>query len=200
MIQSNDVLVGGIDTVTAIEVMNDVSKYDKGLFLHCMRVGRLSKEVAKQLDLSIHEQMSMYYAGLLHDCGKVKVPKSILLKPTSLDSFERYVIEKHAIVSATVVKRFCTNEIILDAVEHHHERLNGNGYPKGIKDLSIYSCIIGVVDVFDALYYKRCYKAAICLSDSLKYLEDEADIQFSRKVVEALSEITKTRLFKKKSM
>lgn len=107
------------------------------------------------------------YAAILHDIGKIAIPDAILNKPGRLTPEEFDVIKAHTVRGAELIGKIGveTSDILKYAYDiclHHHERFDGRGYPEGIKgnELSIYSQVVGIADVYDALTQERCYKKA----------------------------------------
>nr|WP_274652976.1 HD-GYP domain-containing protein [Paenibacillus humicola] len=105
---------------------------------------------------------SIYIGGLLHDIGKIGISESVLLKPSKLTESEFDIIKQHPVIGYEIIKhipQFKKNGV-LDMVLHHHERYNGTGYPKGLKEqqIPLAARIMAVADSFDAMTSKRVYR------------------------------------------
>jgi putative two-component system response regulator len=127
---------------------------------HSRRVADLSKELGEALGLSEKELDDIHLGGLLHDVGKIGIPDYILNKPGKLDSHEMAIMQNHPGIGEELMSRIKLPDIIMKAIVEHHERLDGLGYPKGLKDsqLSLAGRILKIADVYDALSSKRQYK------------------------------------------
>ena len=127
---------------------------------HSLRVGYFSREIAREMGLSEEDVENIYYAGLLHDIGKIAVPDKILNKPGKLDDDEFSVIKSHTIEGAKILSSIKTIPNITLGAEYHHEKYNGKGYPKGLKgeEIPLVARIICCADCYDAMATKRVYK------------------------------------------
>lgn len=152
---------------------------------HSDRVAAYTKELARRLELDKNKQKTYYYIALMHDCGKIGVPDSILNKPGRLSADERVVIEAHTKVGANIVKNFTAIPEMQDGVLHHHERYDGKGYPDGLKgaEISLLSRILCVADSFDAMNSNRCYRKRLTRQEIIKELKDNAGKQFDPQIV-----------------
>lgn len=130
---------------------------------HCKRLGTYATAVGTLLKLDDEALARLRLGGILHDLGKIAVPDAILNKPGKLTAEEFDLVRKHPVVGDELARPMRTLEKILPLIRHHHERLDGSGYPDGLKgdDLSLEVRIITVVDVFDALATDRSYKTAL---------------------------------------
>lgn len=143
--------------ITLANVIEAKDKYTDG---HTRRVGAISRRLGEKLGLDEDRLNYLEIAGIIHDIGKVGVPESILNKPGKLSSEEFEVIKKHSEIGETILKPLSSLEKCLKPVRNHHEKLNGSGYPDGLSDdeITIETRIIGVADIFDALYSDRPYR------------------------------------------
>jgi HD-GYP domain-containing protein (c-di-GMP phosphodiesterase class II) len=117
--------------------------------------------MGKWLSLSADDISNLVIAGLVHDLGKTRVPPEILNSPNRLSDEEFAKIKKHSEFSYEMLSgNSHFNDIVRDAARHHHEKMNGSGYPDGLKadEISIYARITSISDVYDAMVSKRCYK------------------------------------------
>lgn len=156
---------------------------------HVQRVSRCSELIATALGLNADDIMLVRYASPMHDVGKVGIPDTILFKPGQLTPDERKVIERHTQIGAEVLGD-AMEPILTTAREialFHHERWDGQGYPKGLggKDIPLHGRIVSVVDVFDAVVSRRCYKDACSLDTALAILQEDSGKHFDPEVVRA---------------
>lgn len=138
-------------TITTLAtLMQKYHPYTRG---HLKRVADLSVRLARELRLPASSQQWIWEAGLLHDIGKVGVPEQILDKTTKLTDEEWGVIREHPAKSAQILGQLDFLDSIVPWVKHHHERVDGSGYPDGLKgtDIPIEAAIIAVADAFDAM-------------------------------------------------
>jgi len=157
---------------------------------HSGRVAGYSAAIARYMNLSANEQRLTYYAGLLHDYGKIGVRDDILCKPSQLTAEEYEEIKQHPEYTLSILSKIKFSEGLKD-VPHvascHHERPDGKGYPRGLKreEIPIEALIIAVADVFDALTVKRHYRDPMPLDEVIALLEAGRDTQFEGIVIDA---------------
>lgn len=157
---------------------------------HSGRVANYSATIARYMRLSAREQRLAYYAGLLHDYGKIGVRDEVLCKPSSLTPAEYEEIKQHPAYTLSILSKIKFSADLVE-VPHvascHHERPDGKGYPRGLKRGEIHLCalIIAVADVFDALTVKRHYRDPMPLDEVIALLEAGRDTQFEGSVIDA---------------
>lgn len=144
--------------------------YSRG---HSERVGRYAQRIGKALGLSKEDLRTISDASLLHDIGKIGITDAILHKPGTLNGEEMEVIKKHPAIGEGIVMPLKTFQQLLDPIRHHHELLDGTGYPDGLKgeEVSEITRIMVVSDIFDALTTDRPYRKAISLDQSVEILQ-----------------------------
>lgn len=148
---------------------------------HSERVARLSVDIGKSLGLTKNELKMLNYAATLHDVGKIGVRDNVLLKPDKLTSEERNEMNRHSQYTKEILEEvYFTKEYksIPGIAAMHHERLDGTGYPYGLKaeQLNTFGRIIAVADIFDALMsFDRPYKKALSLPETLDIIQKEAE-------------------------
>lgn len=157
---------------------------------HSLRVSSLARRIAEELNLSVRTAEAIETAALLHDIGKIDpVYTDILKKPSSLTPGEREIIESHVAKGVELLRSLSSfdNEVIL-AVKHHHERVDGKGYPDGLsgKDIPIGGRIIKVCDAIDAMLSDRPYRDALNLPTVREQLKTYSGLQFDREIVETV--------------
>jgi putative two-component system response regulator len=144
---------------------------------HCQRLSSYAVELGKLLALGCEDIQALERGGFLHDIGKVGVPDAILLKPDRLTPAEFEVMKQHTVIGDRFCEGLRSLRRVRPIVRHHHERLDGSGYPDGLRgdDIPLLAQIIGVVDVFDALITMRPYKAAMRVEEALAVLRREVE-------------------------
>lgn len=154
---------------------------------HSFRVARYSVAIGRQLKLTEQELPDLEIAAYMHDLGKIGVSEAVLAKPGKLSAAEFEEIKKHPLLTNKILEPIDLPGFIVAATLQHHERLNGRGYPMGLKgdEITLYAKIIAVADVFDALTSARPYRDAMTVEDALTILCQGIDTEFDRKVVHA---------------
>jgi putative two-component system response regulator len=169
-----------------------VESRDRYTGSHCKRLGAYAGRVGRLLRLGDEDVRILELGGVLHDLGKLAVPDSVLNKPGRLTPEEFDIMKSHAAVGSDLLKNLRTLERVLPLVRHHHEKLDGSGYPDRIggKEIPLLVRITSVVDVFDALHTKRPYKDPFPLDKCFSILKDEAAKGWwDPEVVEALRKV-----------
>jgi len=152
------------------------SSYDYYTYTHCINVAIYSIGIGKFMGLPQDELKALASGAALHDVGKSQVDPEVLNKQGKLDDNEFKHIKQHASFGFDILKQ-TTGEVdnrVLSAVRHHHEKLDGSGYPDGIKggDISTFAKIVAIADVFDALNTKRCYKDPMSTFETLTFMKN----------------------------
>lgn len=156
---------------------------------HCKRLGAYAARVGSVLGLTDDDLRTLHLGGVLHDIGKIAISDLILNKPGRLTPDEFGLMKMHSSVGYDLLKPMRTLEKVFPLVRHHHEKLDGSGYPDGIggAEIPLLVRITSVVDVFDALHTRRSYKEAFPIEKCLEILREEATKGWwDRDVVEAL--------------
>jgi diguanylate cyclase (GGDEF)-like protein/putative nucleotidyltransferase with HDIG domain len=157
---------------------------------HSMQVAILSVELGTELKLDDCALDRLRTAARLHDVGKIGVPDAILRKPGTLDDEEFRIIKTHPVVGAELLRSWGLADAA-EIVRHHHERIDGDGYPDGLagEHIEIEARIIHVADAYTAMTHDRPYRAAIGRDDAFAELARHAGTQFDAAVVAALMEL-----------
>lgn len=144
---------------------------------HCARVSNCAVRFGKSLRLSSDDLESLRVGGLVHDIGKIAVPDAILYKPGPLDPEETRIIKQHPVLGEKICAPLNSLRHVLPMIRHHHERMNGTGYPDGLQGEAIPKTvrILQLVDICDALTSDRSYRKNLSLPDALTVLREEAD-------------------------
>lgn len=151
--------------------MIKVSSFDYYTYTHSINVSIYAIGIGKYLGLSEDDMNILARAAILHDLGKSKLDPKILNKAGQLSPAEFAHIQKHTIYGWEILKNLGeSDERVLTAVRHHHEKLDGSGYPDGLSDgeISFFARILAVADVFDALNTRRCYKEPVSTFNALR--------------------------------
>ena len=143
---------------------------------HCQRLASYATELGARIGLDGDDLAALRRGGVLHDLGKVAVPDAILLKPAALTAAEFEQMKLHTVVGDRICGELRLLQRVRPIVRHHHERLDGSGYPDGLRGAAIplLAQIMGVVDVFDALTVVRPYRQPLSTDRAFEELEHEA--------------------------
>ena len=155
---------------------------------HCERLAQYATALGRALGLSGDEQSALHRGGYLHDIGKIGIPDHVLLKPASLSAEEYDLMKQHTIIGDRLCGDLHTLRLVRPIVRHHHERLDGSGYPDGLPgdQIPLLAQIVGVVDAYDAMTTDRPYRRALPAERSYEELRiDAANGRLSRDLVEA---------------
>ena len=142
---------------------------------HCERLSDYSALLGEHLGLGKNETTALRQAGIVHDVGKVAVPDAILLKPGRLSPDEWKLIQEHPVVGERICAPLKSFRYVLPIIRHHHEKLDGSGYPDGLRGeaIPITARVLQIVDVYDALTTERPYKSALSRTDALQTMKHE---------------------------
>jgi putative nucleotidyltransferase with HDIG domain len=184
LIELNDAYQG-----TALLLGDVVEADDAYTGEHCKSVVRLAVDVARELHLGVDEQRNVEFGALLHDVGKIAVPKEIVNKPGKLDAREWAIIRTHTLEGQKMLERIGgLMRAVGKIVRSSHEHWDGNGYPDGLRgvEIPIESRIIATCDAFNAMTTNRSYRMAMPAAAAIDELERHAGGQFDPEVVRAL--------------
>lgn len=180
--QQNDVRIILQSMNTFISFIDAKDPYTRG---HSKRVAMYAAEIAKRMRLSEDEVQNIYYAGLLHDSGKISIPDAVLNKPGKLSDEERALIQNHTVAGGKMLKELSSIRGIRETALYHHERYDGTGYPEGLKGESIplYARIVGVADSYDAMSSNRVYRRHLNKDEIIEEIQQGAGTQFDPDIV-----------------
>ncbi|MFC1905420.1 PAS domain S-box protein [Chloroflexota bacterium] len=173
------------ETIEAIATTAEIKDpYTAG---HQRRVADLACDIARELGLSEDQAKSVRLAGTVHDIGKIYIPTDILNKPGKISDLEYGIIKIHAFSGYDVLRRIKFPWPIAKIVLQHHERIDGSGYPEGLKgnNILLEARILAVADVVEAMSSHRPYRPAIGLGQALSEISEKAGVQFDADVVKA---------------
>jgi putative nucleotidyltransferase with HDIG domain len=155
---------------------------------HQKRVAELSVAISEELGLDPEKKEGVRVAALLHDLGKaVGVPLEILNKPAKLNDLEFSFVKAHPEIGWRILKGVVFPWPVAEVVYQHHERLNGSGYPRGLKgdQIIMEARIIGVADVVEAMTSHRPYRPALSLEEARREIKENKGILYDPQVVDA---------------
>jgi putative two-component system response regulator len=144
---------------------------------HCERLAALAMRLGAKIGLSDDQVEALRVAGIVHDVGKVAVPDSVLLKPGPLTPQEFAIMKKHPIEGEQICAPLKSLRRVLPIIRHHHERMDGSGYPDGLRGdaIPLAARILRIVDIYDALTTDRPYREAFSDEQALATLYSEAE-------------------------
>lgn len=185
-------LLEGIEAIAGTVEMRD--PYTAG---HQKRVAHLAVAIAKELGLGADRVDGIYLAGVVHDLGKLAVPAEILSKPGKLTDLEYSLIKEHPKAGYEILKNIQLPWPVADIVHQHHERLDGRGYPQGLKGgaIRLEARILAVADVVEAMASHRPYRASLGLDRALAAIERGRGTEFDPEVVDACLRLFRERGF-----
>jgi len=178
-----------INTVAALTSAIDAS--DPFTHGHSFRVSRYALRIARAMGMSSRDLEMLEYAGLLHDIGKIAIQNDILLKVGPLTEDEWRSLKAHPNIGADIVEQLKFLKEAAEVIRSHHERPDGNGYPRGLKgdDVPLAARILNVVDAFDAMTSDRPYRKALPIERVVEELETYKGAQFDRQIAEILLDL-----------
>ncbi|MBN1165347.1 MAG: response regulator [Candidatus Krumholzibacteriota bacterium] len=160
---------------------------------HTERVGRYANLLAEEIGLDKKSREIVSFGAALHDIGKLGVYENILNKPGELTDHEWEIVRSHPEVGANIIKNMKFLESACDLVRHHHERLDGKGYPDGLKgdEISLGARIVAVADSFDAITSDRPYRKAHSYAEAIEQLRTKTE-KFDQDIVQKLVRLIET--------
>ena len=175
-----------INTVAALTSAIDAS--DPFTHGHSFRVSRYAMRIAREMGMSSKELETLEYASLLHDIGKIAIQNDILLKVGPLTDEEWASLRSHPDIGADIVEQLKFLKVAVEVIRCHHERPDGTGYPRGLKEdeIPMQAHIINVVDAFDAMASDRPYRKSLQIERVLDELRRYRGTQFHSKVTDIL--------------
>ena len=178
---------------TLINAMEAKDVYLRG---HSQRVAELAGQIAEEMDLGGTMCEDLKVAGRLHDVGKIGIREAILNKPERLTSEEFEHVKQHVQIGLDILAPLFHLKAPLNYVEHHHERWDGTGYPRGLsaESIPLGARILCAADTFDALTSKRAYREPMTPMAALEHLKVDIGKQFDPSVYDALLRVITKRL------
>jgi putative nucleotidyltransferase with HDIG domain len=172
-----------IDTIEVLRLAVDAKdSYTKG---HSDRVAFYAEEIGLSLGLAKNELEKLRLGGIFHDIGKIGTADEILLKTTSLDDNEYCQVKKHPVEGANILSAVSVFKDVVPLVKYHHERVDGKGYPEGLKgeEIPFLARVLSVADAFDAMTSNRLYRSKMSFNEAKCQLVEGSGSQFDELVV-----------------
>jgi len=156
-------------------------------YTHCVRTARYSRRVGLAFGFDEPRLRQLSLTAMMHDVGKILVPERILSRPRRPTRFERYVLNLHPSFGAMLASYYGLSAELRIRTQHHHERWDGRGYPRGLggEDIPLMARVVQVADTFDAMVEQREYNSPRTFEDAAAELRRESGRQFDPRVVEA---------------
>lgn len=154
---------------------------------HQMKVSELAEGIARELGLSAHTIEGIRVAGIVHDMGKLSVPAEIVTKPGALTPFEFSIIKEHPAKAFEVLKEIDFPWPVAEMVLQHHERLDGSGYPLGLKgdEIRLEARVLAVADVVGAISSHRPYRRDLGIETALREIDKKKGVLYDTEVTRA---------------
>jgi putative two-component system response regulator len=143
---------------------------------HCYRMANYATGLGRRLQLDNYDLQALHRGGFLHDLGMLAIPDHILRRAGALEPEEYDLIKSHTIIGDSLCSNLRSLQAVRPIVRHHHERLDGSGYPDGLKgdQIPLIAQIMGVVDVFNAVTEQRPYQGTRSIIEGLNVLREQA--------------------------
>ncbi|MBR3738328.1 MAG: HD-GYP domain-containing protein [Eubacterium sp.] len=186
--RDNIIINESIETFTGFIDAKD--PYTNG---HSKRVAIYTKQIAKEMGYEGEELDRIYYVALLHDCGKIGVPDSILGKPGKLTDEEFEIIKSHTVRGGEILSSFKSLENVGEGALYHHERYDGKGYPEGKagEDIPLIARMICVADSYDAMNTNRVYRDKLSKEKIISEIETNKGKQFDPEIADIMLKLIK---------
>jgi len=157
-------------------IANTIEAKDSITNGHVQRVAYWSQRIGEKLELSQDELELLKKGSALHDIGKIGIPDSILNKPGPLTNEEFDIMKTHTVIGEKIISALKSFENLKSMIRHHHEKLDGSGYPDGLNgsEIDLLTRIIAIVDIYDALIMDRPYRKAMSFEQAFLILEGDA--------------------------
>lgn len=168
------------------ETIDARDSYSQG---HSQRVARYALAIGQEFSFTPQRQERLEMAALLHDIGKLGVEAYILAKPTSLDELEMAAVKYHPLLGVRILESVTGLADLIPFIRHHHERIDGRGYPDGLsgEQIPLEARILAVADSFEAMTSQRPYRKTKSFAQAVQELRSGAGRQFDSEVVEAFA-------------
>lgn len=165
-----------------VDILLNMLKFDNNTYEHSLNVAKYSERLNKLLCTGIDSSI-MYYSGLFHDIGKLKINLDVLNKESSLKDEEFDIIKKHSNMGYSIMKKYSMPKELQYSAFYHHERWDGKGYPVKLKGdkIPLVARIISVCDVYDALTSDRPYRKAFTMEEAVSMMKN-SNGQFDQEI------------------
>jgi putative two-component system response regulator len=165
---------------------------------HCYRMANYATAFGRQLGLSQDDLQTLHRGGFLHDIGMLAIPDAVLRRPGRLEPEEFELVKSHTIIGDQLCGNLRSLQAVRPIVRHHHERLDGSGYPDGLRgdDIPLPAQIIAIVDVYDAVTTQRPYQRAQSIEQALDLLRQQVGCGWRNpELVEAFAQVVRSGRF-----
>jgi putative two-component system response regulator len=186
-------LIDALDSAEAafVALAQTIEARDPYTMGHCERLSRTAVSLGRALGLGSDDLHALHRGGYLHDIGKVGVPDSVLLKPAPLTAEESALMRRHPEIGDSLCAPLQSLRSVRPIILGHHERIDGSGYPNGLRgdNVPLLAQIVGIVDVYDALTSRRPYRDALSHDEAVRFMMEETHAgRFNPRYVEAFLE------------
>ncbi len=173
------------NTIHLFDMLHNLQAHDDSVYEHSTNVSLISATIGKWLSLPETDIHNLILSGLLHDIGKLSLPKELLNKPGKLTPEEFEIVKSHPKKSYEYLRDFPLDIRVKEACLLHHERCDGSGYPFGIpgNKISVYAKIVAIADVYDAMTSPRSYRPALCPFKAIEVFEREGLYKYDPKFI-----------------
>lgn len=158
-----------------LNMLHITRKYDDLTYIHSLNVALICSVFGSWLKMSREDIDTLTLCGLLHDVGKIKIPETIIKKPTKLTDVEFITVKMHTVKGYNMLKEKYVDQRVINASLMHHERCDGSGYPNALKASQIdeFAKIVAIADVYDAMTSSRVYRGPVCPFEVIELFESE---------------------------
>ena len=186
-------LIDALDSAEAafVALAQTIEARDPYTMGHCERLSRTAVSLGRALGLGSDDLHALHRGGYLHDIGKVGVPDSVLLKPAPLTAEESALMRRHPEIGDSLCAPLQSLRSVRPIILSHHERIDGSGYPNGLRgdNVPLLAQIVGIVDVYDALTSRRPYRDALSHDEAVRFMMEETHAgRFNPRYVDAFLE------------
>jgi len=170
---------------TIFSLARAVEAKDSSLEAHTERVGMNARRIGEALELSEESLDDLLWGGVIHDIGKIGIPDSILLKPGPLTVEEFELMKQHVFIGEEIARPLRSAHDLLPIIRHHHERIDGTGYPDGLagENIPLGGRIVAICDAFDAMISDRPYRKGLTHTNAMATLVAGAGTQWDGQLV-----------------
>ncbi|AFV10627.1 metal-dependent phosphohydrolase [Thermacetogenium phaeum DSM 12270] len=171
-------------------LLHNLAEKDVNTYVHSCFTGQLAAVLGAALELSEKTVVDLYIAGLLHDLGKILVPRSILLKEAALTGEEYAIVRQHVDDGIRMLSYQQLSATVVNAIKYHHERWDGKGYPHGLdgRQTPIEGRILQIADAFSAMTTKRAYRDPLSTEEAVEEIRRNRSSQFDPELADLFIE------------
>lgn len=159
-------------------LIDEEKKKIPDVYEHSWNVMKHSVTICRGYNFNLDTVLKVGIGALFHDIGKLDTDMGILYKPSKLTVNEFALIKSHSVYGYNIMRNYTKDEVILDIVLSHHEKLDKSGYPFGDSEISIYTQIVTISDIYDALVSPRVYKKAMSKDEAFDILMKDKGLNF----------------------